>query len=131
MAVVIVRAAIDLTEKPQEQLTEFLRIASQITDSEIALPRDNWRPPSQIQSREMWLYNVQRLWAQMNKTQPPSSERWVHQKSVCVRLQGYDFLEQGERSLTAEGSKVGQAPYALLPLGKEFCDYIRAVREYH
>jgi len=133
IAIVIVRGALDFTEKPQEQTTEFLRISAQLTDAEVEflkivyMSQGGLAPPGKIESREMWLYNVQRHWAEMTKMHPSKEEAWMHRKSMCVRLQSYGFLEQVERTMTAEGSEIGQAPYALLPLGKEFCEYTGAI----
>ena len=131
LAIVIVRGAIDFPSNPQEQTTEFLRIASLITDTEMALlkliyeTQVDLKPPGPTRSREEWLLNIQQRWARINTTHPPDSEGWMHRKSACVRLQSYGFLEQTERTKTGVGSETGQAPYALLPLGKEFWEYAR------
>jgi hypothetical protein len=130
VAIVIVRGAFTFPENPQEQTDEFLRIASQITDSEISLLRVICESQAglakvlgKVYSPEIWLSQIQRLWGEMNAMHKPSPEQWMHRKSALVRLQGYGFLEQVERVSTAQGSEVGQSPYALLPLGRDFCDY--------
>jgi hypothetical protein len=134
LAIVIVRGAIDFSSNPQEQTDEFLRIAAQMTESELELIRIIYERQAALsqayglaQDRTQWLHNVNRQWADMNRLHPQGSEGWMHRKSALVRLQSYGFLEQVERNITAEGSEVGQSPYALLPLGKEFCDYTMAI----
>jgi hypothetical protein len=134
LAIVVVRGAMDFGSNPQEQTNEFLRIASQITESEVAMLSRLYefqeglsRQSGHSVNQGNWLMNVMNGWVNMNRKYPPTSDQWMHRKSALVRLESYGFVDRVPGSPTSEGSEMGQAPYALLPLGREFCEYIRPI----
>jgi hypothetical protein len=129
LAVVVVRGATIFAGNPQEQTNEFLRIAAQITESEVRILRQMYEFQGGLSgqaghsfNQENWLRNVQLQWGQMNKKYPPGDE-WMMRKSALVRLQSYGFIEQIRGGGTSERSELGQSAYALLPLGRDFHEY--------
>jgi hypothetical protein len=73
-----------------------------------------------------WLSNVGIAWVNMNRKYLPASDEWMNRKSALVRLESYGFIERIPGNPTSEGSEMAQVPYALLPLGREFYEYVRS-----
>jgi hypothetical protein len=134
LALVIVRGAIDFEGNAQEQTSEFLRVASQITESETLVLDQIYefqeglsRQEGHVVNQSNWLGNVAHAWGAMIRKYTATPIQWMHRKSALVRLQSYGFIERIPGNPTGEGSELGQAPYALLPLGRDFYEYSRSL----
>jgi hypothetical protein len=133
-ASIIVRGALDFRSKPIEETAFFLSIAAQMTSAEVEIlqaiyeaQKDIPRPGERGTTPSHWLQLVQNGWSAMKRKMPSYGSGWMRVKSACVRLQSYGFLEPIERNPTAEHSSLGDVPYALLDLGREFCEYARKI----
>jgi hypothetical protein len=130
-ASIIVSGALKFPDKAPEQTNDFLRIAAEVTNFEVEVLGQIYEfqnglvsQPGHSVNQSHWISNIGVRWNEMNRKYSETEQLWMNKKSAYLRLEGYGFIKRSATSPTSEGHQIAQTAYALLPLGKEFIEYV-------